>query len=239
VIAPYSVSRSQSRKGGGASPLLPTGGSLLAPIQMSDPTASPSETASGVKVIFNADEIRRAISRIAHEIVERNDGARDLTLLGLRTRGGPIAQRLAARIRDLEGVAVPVAELDVSDYRDDLPDRATRAAARGPAAPLPVEIVDRVVVLVDDVLFTGRTTRAALDAILDRGRPRRIQLAVLVDRGHRELPIRADYVGKNLPTAMSERIAVRLTESDGVSEDAVTLIRKPDATNGEGASDGR
>ena len=206
---------------------------------MSGTSARSGDMASDVKVIFNADEIRRAISRIAHEIVERNDGAHDLTLLGLRTRGGPIAQRLAARIRDHEGVEVPVAELDVSDYRDDLPDRAARAAARGPAAPLPVAIVDRIVVLVDDVLFTGRTTRAALDAILDRGRPRRIQLAVLVDRGHRELPIRADYVGKNLPTAMSERIAVRLTESDGVSEDAVTLIRKPDAAAGDGAADGR
>ena len=199
---------------------------------MSGASASAGEGAGVTKVIFNEDEIRRAITRIAHEIVERNSGARDLTLLGLRTRGGPIAQRLAARIRDLEGVEVPVAELDVSDYRDDLPDRAARAAGRQPAAPLPVEIVDRVVVLVDDVLFTGRTTRAALDAILDRGRPRRIQLAVLVDRGHRELPIRADYVGKNLPTAMSERIAVRLKECDDVTEDAVTLIRKPETAGG-------
>ena len=206
---------------------------------MSGEPANAGGATGDMKVIFNADEIRRAISRIAHEIVERNDGAHDLTLLGLRTRGGPIAQRLAARIRDLEGVEVPVAELDVSDYRDDLPDRAARATTRGPAAPLVVEIVDRVVVLVDDVLFTGRTTRAALDAILDRGRPRRIQLAVLVDRGHRELPIRADYVGKNLPTAMSERIAVRLTECDDGTEDAVTLIRKPEAASGEGAADGR
>ena len=134
----------------------------------------------------------RAISRIAHEIVERNSGARDLTLLGLRTRGGPIARRLADRIRDLEGVEVPVAEIDVSDYRDDLPDRAARVSTRGPASePLPVEIADRVVILVDDVLFTGRTTRAALEAVLDHGRPRRIQLAVLVDRGHRESPIPA------------------------------------------------
>ena len=196
---------------------------------MSAAPTNSGESAGVEKIIFNEDEIRRAISRIAHEIVERNNGARDLTLLGLRTRGGPIARRLAERIRDLEGVEVPVAELDVSDYRDDLPDRAARVSLRGPAAtPLPVEIVDRVVVLVDDVLFTGRTSRAALEAVLDHGRPRRIQLAVLVDRGHRELPIRADYVGKNVPTAMSERIAVRLVESDGVSADAVALIRKPE-----------
>ncbi|HEX9036610.1 MAG TPA: bifunctional pyr operon transcriptional regulator/uracil phosphoribosyltransferase PyrR [Ktedonobacterales bacterium] len=200
---------------------------------MSETPASASSEAGIAKVIFNEEEIRRAISRIAHEIVERNSGARDLTLLGLRTRGGPLARRLAARISDLEGEEVPVAEIDVSDYRDDLPDRAARASTRGAPAPLPVEIADRVVVLVDDVLFTGRTTRAALEAVLDRGRPRRIQLAVLVDRGHRELPVRADYVGKNLPTAMSERIAVRLTESDGVEADAVTLIRKPEAPGGE------
>jgi pyrimidine operon attenuation protein / uracil phosphoribosyltransferase len=208
---------------------------------MSAAPTNSGESAGFEKIIFNEDEIRRAVSRIAHEIVERNSGARDLTLLGLRTRGGPIARRLAARIRDLEGVEVPVAELDVSDYRDDLPDRAARVSQRGPAAePLPVEIVDRVVVLVDDVLFTGRTSRAALEAVLDHGRPRRIQLAVLVDRGHRELPIRADYVGKNVPTAMSERIAVRLVESDGVEADAVALIRKPEpvAVRSEEASHG-
>jgi pyrimidine operon attenuation protein / uracil phosphoribosyltransferase len=205
---------------------------------MSGTSASASDVAGVAKVIFNEEEIRRAISRIAHEIVERNSGARDLTLLGLRTRGGPIARRLAANIRDLEGVDVPVAEIDVSDYRDDLPDRAARLTLRGSGrTPLPVEILDRVVVLVDDVLFTGRTTRAALEAVLDHGRPRRIQLAVLVDRGHRELPVRADYVGKNVPTAMSERIAVRLAESDGVTQDAVTLIRKTES-GGEEAKRG-
>jgi pyrimidine operon attenuation protein/uracil phosphoribosyltransferase len=206
---------------------------------MSGPSANASDVAGVSKVIFDEEEIRRAISRIAHEIVERNSGARDLTLLGLRTRGGPIARRLATRISDLEGVEVPVAEIDVSDYRDDLPDRAARLTQRGSGrAPLPVEIMDRVVVLVDDVLFTGRTTRAALEAVLDHGRPRRIQLAVLVDRGHRELPVRADYVGKNVPTAMSERIAVRLVESDGVMSDAVTLIRKPEPASGEEAERG-
>lgn len=178
------------------------------------------------KVIFNDVEMRRAISRIAHEIVERNSGAQELTLLGLRTRGGPIARRLAEAIRELEGVEPPVAELDVTDYRDDLPDRDARAADRASRRkPLPVEVAGRVVVLVDDVLFTGRTARAGLEAVLDHGRPRRIQLAVMVDRGHRELPIRADYVGKNLPTAMSERIAVRLLETD--ESDAVVLIRQP------------
>ncbi len=205
---------------------------------MSAAPTNPGESAGFEKIIFNEEEIRRAISRIAHEIVERNNGARDLTLLGLRTRGGPIARRLAARIRDLEGVEVPVAEIDVSDYRDDLPDRAARVSLRGPASePLPVEIINRVVILVDDVLYTGRTTRAALEAVLDHGRPRRIQLAVLVDRGHRELPIRADYVGKNVPTAMSERIAVRLTETDGV--DAVALLHEPERPDGVGAAHGR
>ncbi len=179
------------------------------------------------KIIFNDVEMRRAISRIAHEIVERNGGAGDLTLLGLRRRGGPLAQRLAERIHELEGVEPPVAELDVTDYRDDLPDRSARSADRAARQqPLPVEVAGRVVVLVDDVLFTGRTARAGLEAVLDHGRPRRIQLAVMVDRGHRELPIRADYVGKNVPTAMSERIAVRLRETD--ESDAVLLIRRPD-----------
>ena len=179
------------------------------------------------KVIFNDVEMRRAISRIAHEIVERNGGASELTLLGLRSRGAPIAKRLAERIRELEGIEPPVAELDVTDYRDDLPDRTARTAERvARQQPLPVEVANRVIVLVDDVLFTGRTARAGLEAVLDHGRPRRIQLAVMVDRGHRELPIRADYVGKNVPTAMSERIAVRLIESDDT--DAVVLMRRPE-----------
>ncbi|HEX8994595.1 MAG TPA: bifunctional pyr operon transcriptional regulator/uracil phosphoribosyltransferase PyrR [Ktedonobacterales bacterium] len=178
------------------------------------------------KVIFNDVEMRRAISRIAHEIVERNGGAQELTLLGLRTRGGPIARRLAERIRELEGIEPPVAELDVTDYRDDLPDRDARTADRAARRkPLTAEVAGRVVVLVDDVLFTGRTARAGLEAVLDHGRPRRIQLAVMVDRGHRELPIRADYVGKNVPTAMSERISVRLRETD--ETDAVLLLRQP------------
>ncbi|HEY8324769.1 MAG TPA: bifunctional pyr operon transcriptional regulator/uracil phosphoribosyltransferase PyrR [Ktedonobacterales bacterium] len=197
---------------------------------MSGVTSGASESE---RIIFNDVEMRRAISRIAHEIVERNGGASDLTLLGLRRRGGPLAKRLAERIRELEGVEPPVAELDVTDYRDDLPDRDARYASRAASRePLPVEVAGRVVVLVDDVLFTGRTARAGLEAVLDHGRPRRIQLAVMVDRGHRELPIRADYVGKNVPTAMSERIAVRLLETD--EGDAVVLIRQPAEGEGSG-----
>ena len=168
--------------------------------------------------------MRRAISRIAHEIVERNAGAADLVLVGMRTRGGPLAQRLAAKIGELEHTTVPVADLDITNYRDDLPERAARAAA--PHAPLPFAIAGKVVVLVDDVLFTGRTARCAIDALLDYGRPRKVQLAVLVDRGHRELPIRADFVGKNVPTALSESIHVRLREVDGA--DAILLAHQPE-----------
>lgn len=176
------------------------------------------------KVIYNEEEMRRAISRIAHEIVERNAGADDLVLVGLRTRGLPLAERLAAKIADLESVTVPVATLDTTAYRDDRPERSQRLSR--PREPLSCEVEGRVVVLVDDVLFTGRTARAALEALLDYGRPRKVQLAVLVDRGHRELPIRADYVGKNVPTAMNESISVRLRETDGL--DAVLLRHQPE-----------
>jgi pyrimidine operon attenuation protein / uracil phosphoribosyltransferase len=186
---------------------------------MTQPAQRPD--AAPQKVILTADDMRRAISRIAHEIVERNEGAAHLVLVGLRTRGAPLAARLAARIADLEGVAVPHAALDPAPYRDDRP-RAPLSAA-GPRAPLDAAIDDRVVVLVDDVLFTGRTTRCALDALVEHGRPRKIQLAVLVDRGHRELPIRADYVGKNVPTARSERIRACLQETD--ERDIVLLLR--------------
>ncbi len=173
------------------------------------------------KTILSEEEMRRAISRIAHEILERNAGATELVLVGIRSRGVPLAQRLAAKIGALEHISVPVGQLDVTLYRDDLRSRGAQLTVR--PTELPEDINDRVVVLVDDVLYTGRTARAALDALLDHGRPRKVQLAVLIDRGHRELPIRADYVGKNVPTAREEIIRVRLAEHDGL--DAVLLGR--------------
>ncbi len=188
--------------------------------------------ATGVgKTIFSEEEMRRAISRIAHEILERNAGARDLVLVGLHTRGIPLARRLAERIAALEGIAVPVLELDITNYRDDRPARQPLGHA-----PLDLPVAGQTVVLVDDVLFTGRTTRAAIDALVDAGRPRRVQLAVMVDRGHRELPIRADYVGKNIPTALTESIHVRLREIDGA--DAVVLVPAPERRSDESESKG-
>jgi len=181
-------------------------------------------TAGAGKIIFGEEEMRRAISRIAHEILERNAGARNLVLVGLHTRGIPLARRLAERINALEGIAVPVHELDITNYRDDRP--AQQPMER---APLDLPVAGKTVVLVDDVLFTGRTTRAAIDALVEAGRPRRVQLAVMVDRGHRELPIRADYVGKNVPTALSESIHVRLREIDGL--DAVALVPAPERSD--------
>ena len=165
--------------------------------------------------IFAADDLRRAHTRIAHEIVERNQGAADLVLVGLYTRGVAVAQRLAEVISGFEGVAVPVGALDVAFYRDDIALRPVQPL--GPTE-VPVDISGRVVVLVDDVLYTGRTIRAALDALTELGRPRAVQLAVLVDRGHRELPIRADFVGKNLPTAEADDVRVRLTETDDTTD---------------------
>jgi pyrimidine operon attenuation protein / uracil phosphoribosyltransferase len=161
--------------------------------------------------VFDADDLRRANTRIAHEIVERNHGATDVVLIGLYTRGVAVAHRLAEAIERFEGVAVPVGAIDVAFYRDDIGLR--RIQPLGPTE-VPVDITGRVVVLVDDVLFTGRTARAALEAITELGRPRAMQLAVLVDRGHRELPIRADFVGKNLPTKAAEDVRVRLHEVD-------------------------
>ena len=161
--------------------------------------------------VFDADDLRRAHTRIAHEIVERNHGATDVVLIGLYTRGVAVAHRLAEAIERFEGVAVPVGAIDVAFYRDDIGLR--RIQPLGPTE-VPVDVTGRVVVLVDDVLFTGRTARAALEAITELGRPRAVQLAVLVDRGHRELPIRADYVGKNLPTKVAEDVRVRLRGVD-------------------------
>ena len=163
--------------------------------------------------VLEAPDISRALTRIAHEILERNKGGGDLVLLGIPSRGVPLAQRLAARIAAVEGTEVMVGSLDVTMYRDDLRLKPARALEHTDLPPGGVE--GRTVVLVDDVLFSGRTIRAALDALGDLGRPARVQLAVLVDRGHRELPIRADYVGKNLPTSAGERVRVRLDETDG------------------------
>jgi pyrimidine operon attenuation protein/uracil phosphoribosyltransferase len=176
--------------------------------------------------VLDASDLRRANTRIAHEIVERNHGAEELVLIGLHTRGPAIARRLAEAIESFEQTPVPVGTLDVAFYRDDIGLRPVQPL--GPTE-VPVDVTGRVVVLVDDVLFTGRTIRAALDAVTELGRPRAIQLAVLVDRGHRELPIRADFVGKNLPTGVGEDVRVRLAETDGVDEDAIELWA-PEAT---------
>jgi pyrimidine operon attenuation protein/uracil phosphoribosyltransferase len=171
-------------------------------------------------VIMSSDDIRRALTRMGHEVIERNAGAHDIVLVGIRTRGVPLARRIAGLVGQFEGVAPPCGGLDITLYRDDL-DQA-RPRAPHPTS-LPFDVGSRKVVLVDDVLYTGRTVRAAMDALMDFGRPRGIQLLVLVDRGHRELPIRADYVGKNVPTARSESIEVKLDETDEVD---LVLLRK-------------
>ncbi|MFC4076509.1 bifunctional pyr operon transcriptional regulator/uracil phosphoribosyltransferase PyrR [Salinithrix halophila] len=171
------------------------------------------------KTILDEAAIRRALTRIAHEIIERNKGVAECVLVGIRTRGIYIARRLAERINRIEGQTVPVGELDITLYRDDLTEKHEQPEVKDSA--LPVEIHGKTVILVDDVLYTGRTVRAAMDALIDRGRPKMIQLAVLVDRGHRELPIRPDYVGKNVPTSQSEIVHVTVAEID--SHDRVTL----------------
>ncbi|GAA4174195.1 bifunctional pyr operon transcriptional regulator/uracil phosphoribosyltransferase PyrR [Phytohabitans flavus] len=172
--------------------------------------------AAPAKSILSADDVKRIVDRIAHQILEKTHGAADTVLFGIPTRGVPLARRLADRIQTFEGIDVPVGVLDITLYRDDLRQHATRAI--GPTEVPPAGVDGRRVVLVDDVLFSGRTVRAALDALSDIGRPRSVQLAVLVDRGHRELPIRADYVGKNIPTALSESVKVALDEIDGADE---------------------
>lgn len=173
--------------------------------------------------VLDPEEIRRALTRIAHEILERTHGGDGVILLGIPTRGVPLARRLAARIGEFEGLDVPCGSLDVTMHRDDLRLHPARALGRTELPPGGVD--GKTVVLVDDVLFSGRTVRAALDALNDLGRPRAVQLAVLVDRGHRELPIRPDYVGKNLPTAREERVNVRVEELDGVDEVTITDTR--------------
>ncbi len=169
--------------------------------------------------IVNADEMRRAVARISHEIVERNRGTEDLVLVGIRRRGVPLAERIQDNIRRFEDAEVPLGILDITFYRDDLQKVAQQPVAR--TTEISHDLENKIVVLVDDVLFTGRTVRAALDALMDFGRPRAIQLAVLVDRGHRELPIRADYVGKNVPTSRREVIHVHLKEID--DEDGIRI----------------
>jgi pyrimidine operon attenuation protein/uracil phosphoribosyltransferase len=168
------------------------------------------------RTVLEAPEITRVMTRIAHELLERNKGADDLVILGIPTRGVPLAHRLAKRIAEVEGTTVPVGALDVTMYRDDLRQHPVRALERTDIPAGGVE--DKTVVLVDDVLFSGRTVRAALDALNEVGRPRAVRLAVLVDRGHRALPIRADHVGKNLPTSLDERVSVLLAEQDGRDE---------------------
>ena len=169
-----------------------------------------------VKTILTAADISRTIDRVAHQILEKTGGAADTVLLGIPTRGRPLARRLADRIATFERVDLPTGVLDVTLYRDDLRLRGARAIGRTDIPPGGVD--GRLVILVDDVLFSGRTVRAALDALGDLGRPSAVQLAVLVDRGHRQLPIRADYVGKNIPTSLSESVRVLLTETDGADE---------------------
>ncbi|MEG6617102.1 bifunctional pyr operon transcriptional regulator/uracil phosphoribosyltransferase PyrR [Peptococcaceae bacterium 1198_IL3148] len=174
--------------------------------------------------ILDDNGMRRALTRIAHEIIERNKGVDNVALVGIRRRGVPLAERLAERIKDIEGTEVPVGILDITLYRDDLTTLAQQPLVHQTKVDFPV--AGKVVVLVDDVLYTGRTARAALDAIIDLGRPKAIQLMVMVDRGHRELPIRADYVGKNVPTSLKEVVSVMLKEID--NEDGVIILEQPD-----------
>jgi len=169
------------------------------------------------KVLLTSREIGRALARIAHEIVEKNKGAEGVVLVGMRTRGVPLAERIAEIIEGLEGTPIPVGTLDIGLYRDDISPSELKSANQS-RTDIPTSITDRRIILVDDVLYTGRSIRAAMDALMDLGRPKSIQLAVLIDRGHRELPIRADYVGKNIPSSQDEEIQVQLEEIDGVDE---------------------
>jgi len=192
----------------------------------------PSAVTDDGRVVLDADDVSRALTRISHEILERNRGADDLLLLGLHTRGVPLARRIAERIEAVEGTQVPVGSLDVTMYRDDLRSRPTRAPHKTSLPPAGIDA--KTVVLVDDVLYSGRTIRAALDALSDLGRPAAVRLAVLVDRGHRELPIRADHVGKNLPTARTEKVRVRLAETDGTDAVLISGSSSADGTGKDG-----
>lgn len=186
------------------------------------------------KIIMSAEEVRRALNRIAHEIMERNQDDERLVLVGMHTRGVPLARRIAASIEKFEGAPVPVGALDIGLYRDNLSSLELKPVFRH--TDIPVDIKGKHVVLVDDVLYTGRSIRAAMDALTDLGRPQRIQLAVLVDRGHREMPIRADYVGKNVPTSKYEKVEVRLKETD--DRDEVAIVRSAGEGHSEVSHDG-
>ncbi len=174
--------------------------------------------------VMDADDIRRAVTRIAHEILERNGGTDNLAIIGIQTRGSFLARRVAGVLEGIEGVQVPVGILDITLYRDDLQTIAEQPVVN--ESDIPFDVQGKAIVLVDDVLYTGRTVRAALDEIVDFGRPRSVQLAVMVDRGHRELPIRADYVGKNVPTASTEIISVMMTEKDGSDEVLIKSVNR-------------
>ncbi len=180
------------------------------------------------KIIMTQEDIKRTLARIAHEIIERNKVVEELILVGIHTRGVPLAKRLAANIEEFAGVKTPVGTLDISLYRDDLHSLELQPTVKH--TDIPVSVDGKSIILVDDVLYTGRSIRAAMDALTDLGRPRLIQLAVLIDRGHREIPIRADYVGKNMPSSRHEDIQVKLQESDGTDEVAITSM--PDAKEG-------
>jgi len=191
-----------------------------------------SDTAAD-KVVLDHDDLRSALVRIAHEIVEKNSEDEPIALVGIHTRGAVLSKRLHALVGELSGAEVPIGDLDISFYRDDVGRREQLEAPVVHDSHLDFELQGRTVILVDDVLYTGRTVRAAIDALFDYGRPARVQLAVLADRGHRELPIRPDYVGKNLPTAPGERVNVRLEETDGRDEVAI-LAASAAAPAGEG-----
>lgn len=182
------------------------------------------------KIIMTAEDIGRSLARIAHEIIERNRTTEHLVLVGMRTRGVPLAKRLVANMEDFEGLKIPVGALDISLYRDDLSLLDKQPTVQ--RTDIPVSIDGKSVVLVDDVLYTGRSARAAMDALIDLGRPRSIQLAVLVDRGHRELPIRADYVGKNIPSARDEEIQVQMVETDAI--DGVFIVKNSPDVDSQG-----
>jgi len=187
------------------------------------------------KIVMAPEDIRRSLARIAHEIIERNKTTEHLILVGMHTRGVPLAKRLAANMEELEGLKLPVGALDISRYRDDRPSLNPQPTVR--RTNIPVNIDGRSVVLVDDVLYTGRSIRAAMDALIDLGRPHSIQLAVLIDRGHRELPIRADYVGKNIPSSRHEDIQVQLIETDDIDE--VVIVQNNQDTADQGRIEGR